>query len=55
MFIEYEEPSAAASAIQGGWMLNGKNLSTIYAEFDIYFPFFSILVKEVTFYFLYQN
>jgi len=35
MFIDYKEPSAAASALQGGWMLNGKALSVVYAEFDI--------------------
>jgi hypothetical protein len=36
MFIDYKDQSAAASAMQGGWMLNGKGLSVVYAEFDIY-------------------
>jgi hypothetical protein len=36
MFIDYAEASAAASALQGGWMMNGKTLTVVYAEFNIF-------------------
>ena len=44
MFIDFKDASAAASALQGGWMLSGRSLSVVYAEFDISNISFSLLL-----------